>query len=353
MIYKLLAVRTATKPVPSRPAPPPPALALPKVTDLENLSKALLPNSDHPLSLGGGNRYTVGALIGKGSFAEVYLGRHDTTGRLVALKADRSRDAVTLNLEFKILSRLRNKNIIALIDYGRFGNSGSPSKVILALEYAQDGTLYSYCLNEKTRIMAPKDLLSTTLQVFSIDLLRGLRYLEKKGIVHQDLKPENILLVRQRSDEPPLLKIGDFGNAIALPKGKMYPCTIRCSRFYRSPEEAFGTWGDHKVDTWAFGAIMYELMTGHPLIAKRYDKEHAIAIHNLLGPAPPKFITQAKMESEIFKSKSSHTLQTRLTEPDIVKHDTVLQRLLGSALQYPDQRLNAADLRKLMKSVPK
>src|SRR4029450_8645754 len=96
-------------------------------------------------------------------------------------------------------------------------------------------------------------------------VLAGLRAAHEKGILHRDLKPENLFLTRDGG-----LKILDFGlpkrasAADGLPDvaALTTPGTVLGTFGYMSPEQARGEPADHRADLFAFGAVLYEMLSG-------------------------------------------------------------------------------------------
>jgi len=320
---------------------------------IEQLNAATATSHRRPALLLEGQYFHIGKVLGKGAFSTVYSCSEDRIPeKPLALKVDRSHLA-DKDIEYSILRKLNHENILTLFLHGRFGSRGLCTATVSLLEYAHEGTLYDRYLNPKSRICDPQYLNSTTLTVFAIYILRGLRYLQSKNIIHHDLKPENIFLVRHKRQHASILKIGDFGNAIDLGEHDSYQCRIRCSRYYRSPEEAFNSNADTRVDTWAFGNILYELMTGHPLLPSASNSIHQQKIIEMLGPAPIEFIHNTKSGFKTFRTPSVGNLESRLSEVDVKKHDETLIWLLRRSLLYPNgsnPRYTASQLRNVMKS---
>jgi serine/threonine protein kinase len=89
-----------------------------------------------------------------------------------------------------------------------------------------------------------------------ISIAKGLAFLHSRGIVHRDLKPANILLTKER-----FAKIGDFGSARAVELG-LTQSRVAQSTLYTAPEVHEGSVATFESDMWAYGLIVYEVLTG-------------------------------------------------------------------------------------------
>jgi len=102
------------------------------------------------------------------------------------------------------------------------------------------------------------DITAHKKTTFFTQLLEGVSFLHKQGILHRDIKPANILIDQY---SPPCSRITDFGCATTTePILYDYPGTIP----YLAPEQVPGQHHDRSVDYWACGLIGYRLLGGHP-----------------------------------------------------------------------------------------
>ncbi|XP_062209670.1 serine/threonine-protein kinase ATG1a-like isoform X2 [Phragmites australis] len=196
--------------------------------------------------------YEMQRMVGKGSFAEVFLAAHRRTGAPVAVKAidrelvdKRVHDGILQERE--ILNSFDHPNILRLLDTIDTG------KVLnLVLEYCDGGDLDSF-LNKHGRLpeATAKDLMR--------QLAEGLKVLRGRNIVHRDLKPQNLLL--STNGDAIILKIGDFGFARSLMHENL-AATICGSPLYMAPEIWQGKDYDAKSDLWSVGVILFQLVTG-------------------------------------------------------------------------------------------
>ncbi len=206
--------------------------------------------------------YEIVSLLGAGGMGEVYRARDSRLKREVAVKvlpkalsldADRLR---RFEQEALATAALNHPNILAVFDIGT--HDGSP--------YAVSELLEGETLRERLRsgAIAPRKTLDYALQI-----AHGLAAAHEKGIVHRDLKPENLFLTKDGR-----LKILDFGLAkltqtdpgthTSLPT--MTHATeagvVMGTAGYMSPEQVRGVAVDARSDIFAFGAILYEMISG-------------------------------------------------------------------------------------------
>ena len=219
-----------------------------------------------PLTLGARvGAYDVVAPIGAGGMGEVFRARDARLKRDVALKvlpaaavADADRRA-RFEREAQVLAALDHPNIAKV--YGVEDADGAP---VIVMELVEGLTLAE-------RVAGGALPVAEALAV-ALDLCQGLAAAHDSGIVHRDLKPANI---KVRPDG--VVKILDFGLALAQNESggdladsptvvgiRTMPGAILGTAAYMSPEQARGRQVDARADTWAFGCVLYELLTGRP-----------------------------------------------------------------------------------------
>ncbi|XP_041432220.1 putative protein kinase C delta type homolog [Xenopus laevis] len=148
------------------------------------------------------NNYQLIKKLGKGSFGKVMLASYTIKSQLVAVKIIKKKKKTDYNdieMEATILRLGRTCPFLSRA-YAIFQTE---SLVLFILEYARGGTLHKL-------IKRHRYLNSQEAQFYSAELVLGLRYLHKYGIIHRDLEPRNILL-----DEEGHVQIADFGFACA------------------------------------------------------------------------------------------------------------------------------------------
>ena len=192
--------------------------------------------------------YKIVKFLNKGSYGKVYLVEKISCNTKYALKSieitniDRYTSLSILN-EIKIL--LTNDNDYLLKCYDIFINN--KNELCLITEYIKDGDLDNFIKNNK--LLSYKDIISIFLKICV-----GLNSLHYNLIVHRDIKPANILF-SENGD----LKICDFGVSKYLTFCKITK-TLIGTPYFMSPEQFSNNYYDYKIDVWALGCVLYQLM---------------------------------------------------------------------------------------------
>jgi len=163
------------------------------------------------------------------------------------------KDAELIKTELDIMKFLKNSHnttIVKLIDICE-----DDQNVYIAMEYLSGGDLQSY-LNDRNDFLGEEEIKEIMRQIVD-----GVAYLHKFGILHRDLKPENMLLVKKTTSKIPKIKIMDFGLSKVI---GTYEKTKEGygSLCYSSPEILTKKPYDHKIDIWSIGVILYFLLSG-------------------------------------------------------------------------------------------
>jgi hypothetical protein len=239
------------------------------------------------MTLGRGTRlgaYEIVAPIGAGGMGEVYRARDVRLDRDVAIKvlpAQLTDDPVALarfEREAKAVAALSHPAILAIFDFG------SAADVAYAVTELLEGeTLRARLASGPLPVRKVVD--------YAVQIAEGLGAAHEKGIVHRDLKPENLFLTNTGR-----AKILDFGlarHAVALhPEDTSSPTlsrhtepgTVLGTVGYMSPEQVRGLPADQRSDIFSFGAVLYEMLTGHR--AFKGDSA-AETMHAILKSDPP------------------------------------------------------------------
>lgn len=209
--------------------------------------------------------YRVQGKIGAGGMGEVYRATDTRLGRDVAIKVlpeALARDAERMGRferEAKVLASLNHPNIASI--YGLEESNGARA---LVMELVEGLTLAE-------RIRQGPIPLDEALP-FAKQIAEGLEYAHERGIIHRDLKPSNVKLTSDGQ-----IKILDFGLAKALEGDASEEELLNSPTLsavatragvllgtaaYMSPEQARGKRADRRADIWAFGCVLYEMLTG-------------------------------------------------------------------------------------------
>jgi serine/threonine protein kinase len=212
--------------------------------------------------------YEISAQIGRGGMGEVYRAKDTKLGRDVAIKVlpeefARDTDRVArFQREAKLLASLNHPNIAAI-----YGLEESEGTHFLVMELIEGQTLEDRI---KTSPIPVEEALKLALQ-----MAEALEAAHEKGVIHRDLKPANIKVTPDGK-----VKVLDFGLAKAyagdqenvnladsptISAAATQQGVILGTAAYMSPEQARGKPVDKRADIWAFGVVLYEMLTGRSL----------------------------------------------------------------------------------------
>jgi eukaryotic-like serine/threonine-protein kinase len=224
-------------------------------------------------------RYEIVSLLRQGGMGEVYAAEDSNLGRRVALKilprnrtSDPDRVARFVR-EARASSTLNHPSIVSVHDAGSEGDVH-----FLAMELI-DGQPLSDWMRRRRNLAAKVEVMAQVAD--------GLARAHDAGIVHRDLKPDNVMVTSDGR-----AKIVDFGVAKLTERageraaitGVTTPTSRVGTTAYMSPEQIEGKPIDRRTDVFAFGIVLYELLTGaNPFASAQY----ADTIHNVVHLEPP------------------------------------------------------------------
>jgi len=213
------------------------------------------------------SEYVLEERIGGGTFGEVWRARHHVwTDQLVAIKIPTNDQYIrNLQREGTAIHGLNHPNIVHAIGFDPYADPP-----YLVMEYVPGTSLRPLIQDRK---LSPSDAVAILRQV-----LAGLGYAHKQGLIHRDIKPENIL-VHQRSQTDGysaegVVKVTDFGlgKAATIAAGESIALSaslapedakrIAGTLDYMAPEQRGGGAIDARADLYACGVILYEMLTG-------------------------------------------------------------------------------------------
>jgi len=231
------------------------------------------------------NRYLIEHKLGEGAMGAVYRARHVKVGRPFAVKVlhrkllEEKKIAQRFDREAELAGRLHHPNVIGVVDVGE-----TPDGMrYMVMDFAEGSDL-AELLPEAP--MPPARIISLVRQ-----MLEGLYHAHEAGLIHRDFKPENVIVERDDyGNEVP--RIVDFGISILREGGDSTDGTGRLTTnglvlgtpHYMAPEQAVADPIDHRIDLFAMGIVIYEMLCGK----LPFDGNGAeVARANLLLDPPP------------------------------------------------------------------
>ncbi len=231
------------------------------------------------------NRYQIETRLGEGAMGAVYRAKHVKVGRAFAVKIlhprllEDHKVAQRFEREAELAGRLRHPNVIGVVDVGE-----TPDGLrYMVMDFAEGNNL-AVVLDDAP--MKPERIILLVRQ-----LLEGLYHAHEAGLIHRDFKPENVIIeTDMHGAEVP--RIVDFGIAILReggdsPNGAGRLTTnglVLGTPHYMAPEQAVADPIDHRIDLFALGIVIYEMLCGK----LPFDGTGAeVARANLLIDPPP------------------------------------------------------------------
>jgi serine/threonine-protein kinase len=269
-------------------------------------------------------RYRVEARIAVGGMATVYRAVDTRLDRVLALKVMHptlATDAAFVERfirEAKSVARLDHPNVVQVFDQGAEG-----AYVYLAMEYIAGCTLRDV-LRERgaLRPRAALDILEP--------VLAALGAAHRAGFVHRDMKPENVLI-----GDDGRVKVADFGLVRAVDTVTSTTGSVLGTVSYLAPEQIEQGTADPRVDVYACGVLLYEMLTG----AKPHDGDSPAAVlyKHLHEDVPPPSAAVPELAYELDELVAAATARNAEIRP----HDAVA--LLARAREAREA-LSAAQL---------
>jgi serine/threonine protein kinase len=233
---------------------------------------------------GESGRYTIERRLGRGGMGTVYAATDTVLKRVVALKildavdpAQQQAHHARLLREAQLGARVEHERIARVYDVSTYDGFA-----FVAMEFVPGGTLRQWMTGRPLPVPQIVDI--------ATQIAEGLAELHSRGVVHRDLKPENVMLTAQGG-----IKLLDFGLARhALVPSEEPGAPARTAMFdgasvaaggtpgYMAPEQYSGGPIDARVDVFALGVILYELVTGQRLFAGGTPRQVMTA--TLAGP---------------------------------------------------------------------
>lgn len=237
-------------------------------------------------------RYTIESEVGKGGMGVVYKARDNLLDRTVAIKFINTGGIGTtgkarLLQEARAAAQLNHPNIVSIYDVAEMGD-----EAFLVMEFVEGSTLRQ---SDRPNLTAA---LIALRQICS-----ALDHAHERGVIHRDLKPENIIVSNSGAH-----KLMDFGlarsaNAAHLTEEGMIVGTMS----YLAPELIQGAEAGVQSDLYAFGIILYELLTGSPPFAGDVNTIIAQHLHaSVKSPSESNPIVPAWLDTLALQLLSKH-----------------------------------------------
>lgn len=232
--------------------------------------------------------YLVGNVIGKGGFGSVYKALDQQRAHFVAIKqlsvhgigasgprgqqaghgVLSSGDLGSIEMEISLLSKLNHRNIVKYIDSIR-----TEHHLNIVLEFVEGGSLASIL---KKFGAFPESLCA----IYTLQILKGLKYLHSQGVIHRDIKGANVLTTKTG-----LVKLADFGVATKLSEVDSSRRRVVGTPYWMAPEIVEMSPPTPACDIWSVGSTVVEMVTEKPPYA---DLQQVSALYRIVSdPHPP------------------------------------------------------------------
>eukprot|EP00656_Telonema_subtile_P026502 TRINITY_DN2847_c0_g1_i1.p1 TRINITY_DN2847_c0_g1~~TRINITY_DN2847_c0_g1_i1.p1 ORF type:complete len:932 (-),score=197.22 TRINITY_DN2847_c0_g1_i1:132-2927(-) len=275
----------------------------------ENSDGELVMYVGDQLCEGGGTRYTVLDMLGKGTFGQVVLCSVDGSSRQVAVKVIKNKEAYWKQAQVEVgilkwinetVDPLDQHHIVRMLD-------SFTARAHLCIVFE----LLSISMLDLLQQNGWKGVSTNLIRVFMCQLVDAFVVLWDAQLVHCDLKPENILLHNTQGNWQ--IKLVDFGSSCYA--GRTVYTYIQ-SRFYRSPEVVLGHAYTALIDIWSLGCIAMELLLGLPLYSASCEFDLLLRIASMHGKLDPQLLHSAKPTKQAEFCTLEHREWRLLTEDE-------------------------------------
>jgi len=203
------------------------------------------------------DRYEIKRKLGQGGFGAVYLAYDQDMNINKALKVIpeavvNDKEAMyDLQKEAQTMISLNHPNIVRVYDFHRTG-----SIKYIDIEYIDGKTLTEIKLEYPNK-QIPED----KVKEYALKIAEGLAYAHSKNVIHKDIKPQNVMITMDGE-----VKLMDFGIAetVRTSMSRIQNTSSSGTLVYMSPEQLLGKDVGKESDIYSFGAMLYELLSGHP-----------------------------------------------------------------------------------------
>ncbi|HEY8975882.1 MAG TPA: serine/threonine-protein kinase [Burkholderiaceae bacterium] len=221
-------------------------------------------------------KYTISAVLGRGSMGTVYKGFDPHIHRPVAIKTihrellgdAQAADSIAARFrnEAKAVGRIQHPGVVAIYDFGEDGDV-----TFIAMEFVDGRTLDD--------ILAVPQMLSEANVLAVMDqLLEALSVAHAQGVWHRDIKPANLIVTKQGQ-----VKLTDFGIARLEDANLTQVSSMIGTPAYMAPEQFIGKGVDHRADLFACGVLLYRMLTGR----RAFTGATQEVMYKILNEQPP------------------------------------------------------------------
>ncbi|KAK1440498.1 hypothetical protein QVD17_06326 [Tagetes erecta] len=277
-------------------------------------------------------RWRRGELIGCGAYGQVYMGMNLDSGELLAVKqvsiaancASNEKTQVhirELEEEVKLLKNLSHPNIVRYL-----GTVREEETLNILLEFVPGGSISSLLGK-----FGPFP--EAVIRMYTKQLLLGLDYLHKNGIMHRDIKGANILV-----DNKGCIKLADFGaskQVVELANGSGAK-SLKGTPYWMAPEVILQTGHSFSADIWSVGCTVIEMATGKPPWSQHYHLEAAAIYYIGSTKSHPPIPEQLSFEAQDLLLKCLHKEpELRPSASDLLQHPFVTGKSQQNSIGTP------------------
>ena len=274
--------------------------------------------------------YAIVSTLGEGGMGVVYLAEHPILGKRVAIKvlhgdhAARAEAAARCFVEARAAAAIAHPNVVGVIDCGVAEIGGAPVHY-LVMEHLEGRSLRDELRGGGGGGGGGALPVARAIAI-GLEVGRALAAAHEKGIVHRDIKPENIFLVAGAGEPRPAVKVLDFGVA-KLMDGHPFGGPLTQSGVtlgtptYMAPEQLDDEDIDGRVDVYALGIVLFEMLTGAAPFA---DEPTARGVWRRMNEVPP-------LPEALALPGAVEELLLRALDPDRVRRPSMSELVRGLA----------------------
>lgn len=269
-----------------------------------------------------------GKEIGRGSYGTVFLGINKESGALLAIKEVPFKRRTPLQIrelrrEINFLRSFKHLNIVRYV-----GTEVENHSLYIFTEWVSGGSLLSVLKKFRGRLH------ENVVRMYSKQILTGLVYLHKHGVLHRDIKPANILV-----DDRGNVKLADFGASKKWEKhggergGKNFGSSLVGTPYYMAPEVLSEGVEDigFASDIWSVSGTVLELLTGSPPWKSMNFKNLAALMYHLGSTTEPPVIPGSVGDDATLFLQSCFAIDPsqRPSAKDLLNHAFILNKQIG------------------------